>query len=444
MCNLFKLLPVLLIIISVSFFYQSCSKDGSTPGQILTTEVRASDGNFETQSDWEVRFITNNPYRNQLAEVISIACCRKPELKEAIKQSVSDFKSSFRTDEDEMFFNVQKSKPNSILRGKSIAQELIDLVPEKPVNRILDFLCNNDPGLAILLEGNLNSSTISNDVYIDENFDDSNLENSIYLYSCGNRNQQTLRFAEYNQNMILIVRESEAYNPEVSASGLVETKSLGVYCNNDITIIGNSLNGPDSEPNSGGNTEIRVNPCPSEWRSIQNGKENIYRYKTRNDYDPCRGSGEFLEYALYGKDLKYKFNDVTGKLEITGYVTDHVEKRQNEVKDNFNWKVVNADLFRWYPDANGYRYKIVWYEDDGGKYKPLLEKVTLVAKIKLPDGTTAEGSVIADINDSGGLIQFFTDGDDFIGENIVDWCDPENFDYTPSSLDQMVFHINER
>ncbi|MBK8627576.1 MAG: hypothetical protein IPN86_19035 [Saprospiraceae bacterium] len=334
--------------------------------------------------------------------------------------------------------------------GHSIAQELITTVPEKPVSLILDFLCENDPGLAILLEGNLNSSTISSDVYIDENFDDSNLNNSIYSYLCGIRKQKKISDGEFNSELIFIVRESEAYDPTARLNnGYIETKSLAVICGNEISVIGTSINEPDTDPNfdgsntgiDPGSTETRANPCPNEWRTVQNGKENIYRYKTSKDYDPCRGNGEFLEYVLYGKDLKYKYSDVTGKVEITGAVTDHVAKRQEDVKNNFQWKVVNADLFRWYPEENGYKYKILWYEDDGGKAKPIVDKITLVAKVKLPDGTSAEGQAIFDINT---LPSWLTNGDDFIGESIVDYCDAENYEYTPNSIDVTVFNVNER
>lgn len=41
---------------------------------------------------------------------------------------------------------------------------------------------------------------------------------------------------------------------------------------------------------------------------------------------------------------------------------------------------------------------MLWYEDDGGKAKPIVDKITLVAKVKLPDGTSAEGQAIYDID----------------------------------------------
>ncbi len=154
-----------------------------------------------------------------------------------------------------------------------------------------------------------------------------------------------------------------------------------------------------------------------------------------------RGNGEFLEYALFGKDLKYKINETSGKMEITGAVVDHVAKRQESVKNNFQWKVVNADLFRWYPENSGYTYKIVWLEDDGGNSKPLISKVTLTARIKLPDGTNLEGSLQFDFNRAP---RWLTVEDDFIGENVIDYCDSENFDYTPNSIDVTVFNVNER
>jgi len=454
MRKLFNFMPEILLSIGMVFFYQSCSDDNFVTNQDLKTEARndgRSGGSGDGSTvilDWEVRFKLNNPYRNQLAEVISIACCRKPILKTAIKSSIIDFRTNFILGEDEMFFNIQKDKPISMLSGKSISQELIASVPEKPVVEILDFLCKNDPGLAILLEGNLNSTSISDDVYIDENFDDSSLDNAIFAYECGTRKQKTIRDGENNPSMIFILRESEAYDPITSVGNdFIETKSLGVICNNEVVIIGSSINDPDTPPNGGGDpnvggtVETRNNPCPIEWRTVQNGKENLYRYKTSKDYDPMRGNGEFLEYALFGKDLKYKINETSGKMEITGAVVDHVAKRQESVKNNFQWKVVNADLFRWYPENSGYTYKIVWLEDDGGNSKPLISKVTLTARIKLPDGTNLEGSLQFDFNRAP---RWLTVEDDFIGENVIDYCDSENFDYTPNSIDVTVFNVNER
>ncbi|MEZ4910721.1 MAG: hypothetical protein R2774_07645 [Saprospiraceae bacterium] len=457
-----------MFILGMTVFYQSCNDQNSSFDLEQAVSLRGDRNNFgngfnSNIPDWETRFNIANPYRNQLTEIISITFCRKPILKKAFKISTQEFKSTFNTSEDEFLFNVQKDKPISVLDGKSISQTLIEAVPEKPVAEILDFLCKNDPGLAILCEGNLASSETSDEVFIDENFDDSSLENSIFEYFCGKRIEMKLKDAEFNKELIFIVRESEAYSPDFRlGNSIVETISLGTYCNNDIILIGNSMNEPDTDPNGNdtdpnGNdndpndndndpndneeTDIRNNPCPSAWRSIQNGKENLYRYKTDNDYDPCRGNGEFLEYVLYGKELKYKYNDETGKVEITGAVTDYVQKRQESVKDNFAWKVVNADLFRWEPENNGYRYKILWYEDDKGKAKPIIDKITLVAKVKLPDGTAAEGQAIFDFNR---LPSWLTNGDDFIGENIIDYCDPELFDYTPNSIDVTVFNVNER
>ncbi len=443
MYKLTNFMPLLFLGLCLALFNQSCNKDESV--QNFKTELRSGvpEGNGPLDiSDWEVRFNLNNPYRNELAAIISTACCRNPNLKIAIKQSVNDFKLNNNYYEDEMFFNVQKDLPNPSLGGRSIAQALIAIVPEKPVSEVLDFLCKNDPGLAILLEGNLNSTVISNDVYINENFDDSSLNNSVFAYECGVRKQMTIDNGENNSKMVFQVRESEAYTPIIPAlTDLIETKSFGTICHRNIQVIGSSINGSDTDPNEGGNTEIRGNDCPNEWRTLQNGKENLYRYKTDKDYDNFSGKGEFLEYALFGKELKYKYNDETGKVEITGAVTDYVQKRQDGVLDNFQWRVVNADLFRWNPEDNGYRYKILWYEDDGGKAKPIISKITLVAKIKLPSGVNAEGQAIFDINR---LPSWLTNGDDLIGENVIDWCDPENFDYTPNSIDDTVFNVNER
>jgi hypothetical protein len=298
------------------------------------------------------------------------------------------------------------------------------------------------------LEGNLNSSDVADDVYIDENFDDTNLNSAIFIYNCGIKKEKTISEVESNTKMVFIIRESEAFSPTTTLNnGYIETKNLGKICGNDIIVIGNSFNDNGGEPtiDSTGNEDDvvnpRTNPCPSEWRTVQNGKENLYRYKTDNDYDPARGKGEFLEYAIYGKDVKYKIDEISGKIDITGAVTTHVAKRQEDVKDNFKWKDVNADLFRWNPEENGYSYKIVWLEDDNGNSKPLIKSLNITVKAKLPNGTTVEGGAEFAFNKS---VSWLTNGDDFIGENIIDYCDPENFDYTPNSIDVTVFNVNER
>lgn len=442
MYKLTNFMPLLFLGLCLALFNQSCNKDETV--QNFKTEMRSGvpEGNGPIDiTDWEVRFNLNNPYRNELAAIISTACCRNPNLKMAIKQSVNDFKLNNNYYEDEMFFNVQKDLPNQSLGGRSISQALVAIVPEKPVSEVIDFLCKNDPGLAILLEGDLNSTVISNDVYIDEEFDDTSLDNAVFTYSCGTRNEMTVGDIDLNQKMVFVVRESEAFTPVVPAiTDLIETRSLGTVCHRNIQVIGSSLNGPDTDLSGGGDTEIRGNDCPDEWRTIQNGKESIYRYKTSKDYDPGKGSGEFMETAIWGKDIKYKYNDETGKLEITGAVTQHVRKRQDKVFDNFQWKVVDAEFFRWNPENAGYSYKVIWYEDDGGKMISPIKKITLIAKLKLPGGIAVEGEKSLDVN----ITDIISNGDDEIGESIIDWCDSETFNYTPNSIDATVFNVRER
>lgn len=451
MYKVFKL-SMFVLVFSVTIFIQSCSEDAIFKNENTPTLYRSDgsgvgyDGNPNIW-DFEYRFITNNPYRNQLTEIISIACCRQPKLKKAIKSSIEEFKLNYNLNEDELFFNIVKDLPNSELGGNSIKQVLIEIVPEKPVNEVIDFLCKNDPGLAILMEGNLTSSSISDDIYIDENFDDSNLDSPIYAYGCGMRKEKKLREAEFNPEMIFIVRESEAYSPETPLNNdYIEAQSLGIICENDVIVIANTINGNSNNPNPNGGGdpgegEGQLTPdCPDNWRFSQNGKENLLKYKTSKDYDPGRGKGEFLQYALWGTNVKYQFNQSTGKLDITGYVTNFVEKRQDKVKDDFKWRIVNADLFRWYPEDSGYSYKIIWYEDDGGKLQSPVKKVKLTVKTNV-GGLPIEGTVEADVN----LIpKWLSDGDDFIGENIIDFCDDYLYDYTPNALDQTVFNVNER
>jgi hypothetical protein len=442
MRKLFNFMPIILLSVGMVFFYQSCSDDNIDNFTNSDVQTRTDTAKGIAKRDFEERFKICNPYRLKLTEIISIACCRKPFLKKAIKSSVREFQSNYNLAEDEMFFNIQKDKPNQDLGGKTISAVLIETVPEMEVEKVLEFLCANDPGLAILLEGNLQSNSVSNNVLIDENFDDTNLQNEINSYACGQLKKMAVKDEATFPEMVFVIRESEAYSPSTQVNnGYVEAKSLGVFCNNNIVVIGNSINGPDTNPNTDPEVENRNNPCPTEWRTVQNGKENLYRYKTSDDFDPWRGKGEFLQFALFGKDLKYKYNQSTGVVDITGAVTDFVQKRQENVKDNFEWKIVNADLFRWYPENNGYRYKILWFEDDGGKSKPIIDKITLVAKVKLPDGTSAEGQAVFDINE---LPDWLSNGDDVIGENIVDYCDTENFDYTPNSIDVTVFNLSER
>lgn len=453
MRKLFNFMPIIFLSVGMVFFYQSCTEeDKLNLSNVQETNFRndgaGSGTNMDFILDFDLRFVSVNPNRKSLTEIISVAICRKPVIKQAIKFLVTDFKSNYNMVEDEMFLNFQKDLSCSVLGGKSLAQVLIETVPEKPVAEILDFACKNDPGLALLLEGNLNSNDVSDDVYIDENFDDSNLNSAIFIYNCGIKKQKTISEVENNSKMVFIIRESEAFSPTTTLNnGFVETKNLGKICGNDVIVIGNSINDNGGEPtiDSTGNDDDAVNPrsnpCPNEWRTVQNGKENLYRYKTDNDYDPARGKGEFLQYAIHGKDVKYNIDEISGKVEITGAVTTHVAKRQEDVRDNFKWKEVNADLFRWNPEDNGYTYKLVWIEDDNGNSKPLIKSLDITVKAKLPNGTTVEGGAKFEFNK---FVAFLTNGDDFIGECIIDYCDPELFDYTPNSLDVTVFNVNER
>jgi len=460
MQNLFNFKSLILIVFSMGVFIWSCSKDTTSDTDVnLETQSLPGDGNggrgsnyYGFNTSFDINFNINNPYRNQLAEIISITACRRPEIKEAIKHSVNVFKSTNNYYEDELFFNLEKDKPNSKLQGKSISQVLKETVPEKDVNGVINFLCKNDPGLAILLEGNLLSTTISNEVYIDENFDDSNLENEIFSYSCGTRNSRKLRDGENNPKMLLVIRESESY-VHTQPSG-VEFRNLGRNCGNDINIIGstledvNNLNGNSgTDPNGNSGTDpldqasVRTIDCTFPWRDEERGKETLYKFRTDNDYESMRGKGEFLIYVLYGKDLKYKYNESTGRLDITGYNIADIQKRIIDVKDDNKFRIADSDFFTWNTETNGFKYKIFWHEDDGGKAKPLASKITLTVKAKLPGDIEVERTIDVTFKAyPNGL----SNGDDFIGETVIEYCHRKFYKYTPTTLQNFEFQVYER
>lgn len=432
-----RFVGALSMMVMVMVIY-SCETDVgalNTKTEGRTVEGGNSGGGQNIFGTYDTRLLNNNEKRNELAQIIAISFCRKPVLKEAFKKVILDFKLTNNYYEDEMFFHLEKSKPSPLLNGKSIETVLVETVPEKPVQAVIDFLCQKDPGLAVLMEGNLAAAAIDNEFFIDEGFDDTDLNNEVYSYTCGTRTKRSIGYGSAHAATVFVLRESEAYSSKIIPQ--VEHKVFPATCGYDIIVIGSFVNGgATSDP-----VETRGDDCPNPWRDEEKGKENLYRYKTTKDFDPFRGKGEFLEYCLYGKDIKYKYNQSTGVLDVTGNTKEYVQKRQAEVRDNFQWREVNADLFRWDPKDNGYRYKLVWYEDDGGKDKLLIDKVTLSVKLKLPDGTTAEGSKEIDFDEAP---DWLSDGDDFIGENIIDYCDPKGFDYTPSDLNQFVFNVNER
>ncbi len=177
-------------------------------------------------------------------------------------------------------------------------------------------------------------------------------------------------------------------------------------------------------PTGGGGSGGCAEPCE---RDCEDGKENIYRFRTKRDYDGgFRGKGEWFFVAIFAEDISYTIQN--GAVVLTGNPLAHIKTGiVPGVAGNYSWYSPNFSLIRWNTDTDGDRIKVAVYESDGGSTK------TVSFKLKF---SFEQVSFEFPINFQ------VSNGDDYIGEYIVDYCDDFDFPYHPAY--QVVVEHNER
>ena len=325
--------------------------------------------------------------RFELAKNLSLAI-QEPEFANALKVHCT----ALREDgyyETEFFFNLEKDKSNDLLEGKTLDKALTETSGLEARNN-LDFLYTNDPGLAILMV-NEDAEAFNTRVYIDNGYDDENPNAIIKYYENGELGEQLAN--EEPNTTTFIVRESEAF---------LTSEKLLVENPDNVSIIGN-LNGQDIHVFgfNTNNTFVEISEEEGiESRNCQrdqvSGKERLYAFKTSNNHEGWgKGSGEFIFHIAFAND---------------GSGISSLRHRHTGVDEN-TWYYPNKQIITWTSNNDYERMKYVIHEDDGGN--------NFTFNISIPG---LPGSVGVNLRDD----------DDFVGESIVEYCDPiRNFQYYP-------------
>ena len=363
----------LIATLMMTIFMTSCEQDNTIIEDNLTNMT-----NDHTQIAKQ---------RFELAKNLSLAI-QKPEFAQTLKHH----STALRDDgyyETEFFFNLEKDKTNDRLEGKTLDEALTE-TSGLEVRSSLDFLYTNDPGLAILMV-NEDAEAFNTRVYIDNGYDDNDPNAIIKYYENGELGEQLAN--EEPTTTTFIVRESEAY---------LTYEDLTMENPDDITVVGN-INGQDIHV-FGYNTNDSFTPINEEEgiesRTCQRdqvpGKERLDGFKTSNNHEGWgKGSGEFIFDIAFADD---------------GSGINSLRHRHTGVDEN-TWYYPNKQIITWTSNNDYEKMKYVVHEDDGGG--------TYTFNISIPGLPGSVGVTL-------------TDDDDFVGESIVEYCDPiHNFQYYP-------------
>jgi len=367
-----------LAVLTVSAFLISCEQD-FVPAIVDQTQEIITDTKEVKQE------------RLALAKHLSIAITEEPELNKVLKEMI-DEEVEKGYYENEIFFNIKKEETSQLLNGNTLNSRLSSS-HNGEISRTIDYLAINDPGLAVLMIGDKNSTEFNSRIYIDNGFDDSDPNSQIEYYEKGVLGSHSISEAE-PELLTFIVRESEAYlAPEEllleNPNNITKIGSKG----REISVLGyNSDIKKDQLKKSNtiqsGQTESRM--CA---RDNFDGKEQMHAFMTSDKRDPWKGAGEFVFDAVFGDD-----QDNLNGLRI----------RYTGVWENA-WYVKNWELFTWEAnnDLDRMKYRIM-EEDNGNTYN---FDITLSGE---REGNSIEGAF--------GVT--YTDEDDFIGEALLEYCGP--------------------
>lgn len=274
-------------------------------------------------------------------------------------------------------------------------------------------LCNI-PGLAFLLEGNLDATTYSKRIYVDDGFDDSDANAHIKYYENGVLGSHPI--SEVPDAKAFVVRISEAYvSTEDDRYGFHQSipgalKEIGkTDCEKSITVLDRKLESVDLTESQGEDeNSLDMRMCDRD--NTNNRTENLRWFRTTNDYEGWRGKGEFFWLIIFADDINYQLED--GAVEVTGDAMGYINTGQfGGVKEN-TWYAPNYSSIIWDLDDDGNRMKYVAYEADGGSIRTI--DVELSTEFDPPVVGSTEISTTIPIT--------INNGDDFIGETIVEYC----------------------
>lgn len=332
----------------------------------------------------EMNMLSVENGRSTLAKHLSTVIAEQPELNGALKEMMEEEVEKGYY-EKEIFFNVKKDETSALLNGGTLNARL-STSNDVNVRKAMDYLSENDPGLAILMANPSNSKEFNTRVYVDNGIDDSDPNALMEYYENGEYGTQPL--SEVPSTISFIVRKSEAYasledlesaeESDIKTLGTVHGKKIQAFGYNTIDQSEELVNASTSS-NESSTLENRAN-CP---RNDFSGQEKLASFYTT----------QYQDY--WGTQMEYRFDAIFADNGPLGSI------RMDFWGTTVNtWYTANRVLFTWEQNDHDYmKYRIV--ERDNG--------FTTTATVSVP-------------NIPGSVSLSYTSGDDFVAEQIVEYC----------------------
>ena len=372
----------------------------------------------------------------EYARLLSIAINQNKKLNEILEtKALKLIKNGYY--EQEFYTGMEGEINESSLEGKSLNNILINVGPEG-TQAYLKSLEISNPDMSVLLLGDSKiKKTFANKVFVDNGFDDLNPNETIYYFENGKLSSQNIGFQPSEKAFIDRTSEVSERNSKLKSSNPIE-----LFRNNSGVSV--KLNPRSFNSSNATAMELRNNDCHLSDPNIEcerdciNLTENLWRFRTVNTYDPWRGNGEWYFLIIWANNVVY--NLVNGSLVVTGNPLGYLHTGEfPNVKDNDQWYYPDISTIYWNKSNDGDRMKVVLYEGDGGSVQNLNVTLNFNISRKIGDTTYTGGGTVS-------TIFTINDGDDFIGEYIVEYCHGigfNGFEYHPAPGQVDVQH-NER
>ncbi len=333
----------------------------------------------------ETNMLSVEKGRSTLAKHLSTVIAEQPELNEVLEEMIEEEVEKGYY-EKEIFFNVKKDETSTLLNGSTLNARLSAL-NDINVRSAMNYLVENDPGLAILMANPSGSKEFNTRVYVDNGIDDSDPNALMEYYENGVYGTQPL--SEVPKTISFIIRKSEAYaSPEeLKSVDKSDVKTLGIINGKKIQAFG--YNTVKESEVSAGSSESQ-----EESSILKSGVVNC----PRNDFSGQEKLAAFYttQYQDYwGTQMEYRFDAIFSDNGPLGSI------RMDFWGTTVNtWYTANRVLFTWEQNDHDYmKYRIV--ERDNG--------FTTTVNVSVP-------------NIPGSVSLSYKSGDDFVAEQIVEYC----------------------
>ncbi|WP_298508530.1 hypothetical protein [uncultured Kordia sp.] len=430
-----KIVFLSLLIIGL----HSCSKDEAFDGEndpIALDQIDVSKQSIEDQALFEY------------ARLMSVAIQKHANMNNLLQEEAIRLQRRGYY-EQEFFVGMQGKSEMKGFAGKSLNQIIANVDEAKSNVNIKEFL-NVNPGMSVLLAGDRRTEEFSNRVYVDNGFDDGNPNEVVHYYENGVMHSELLSVERYKKSFV--VRISEVYMGVASGSldksdkastvlftyddgrsvvvnaGSIETVNSkllenedpfldGIDDDDDVIFPGDG-GYPGGGSTGGGSTGGGTGnpPCAEDCeRDCEDGTENLWRFRTTNDYDGfLAGKGEWFFVIIWADGANYTIEN--GAVVTSGSALSYLRTGQiTKVTGDDTWFYPNFSSIIWDPHVSatnpkpdGNRMKVACFESDGGRTKSFETKLSF----KVFDLIDVELPINFTINR----------GDDFIGEYIVEYC----------------------